>query len=505
MSVPSHEITSTIMAAMGGDPTALQQLVQKAAANQKTLAETQVTHFGNKIVLPALPQPMPIDQAMAILAARAKAAEQEYDIYESMDGYPFDCAAAFTRALNKRYGFVNSVTVQHETFFGKVDVRPDMRQIRTGPNPEDIIQVPTGGFQLPGFDKPIETGFRQDRKTGKVSFIVTGTLKAKDRDAIREILADAVTELREHSIYRNRAILLKTNDNGEVEAGNEPEFIATDKIDAAQLILSRDVEALLQDTLLTLIQKTAQCRALNIPLKRTEMLAGPYGTGKTLCAYVTAKHCVDSGEWTYVMVDRVEGLPDALRFARRYQPCVVFAEDIDRAMEERDDAANDLLNEIDGLLSKDSEIITVLTTNHLERIQKAMLRPGRTDAIIMVNAPDAEAAERLVRLFAGDLIGPDEDLSQVGEAIEGHIPAVIREIVERAKLGMVTRNDTRLSCRDLLVAAHGMKLHAALISDSIPEEQHNDYEKLGRAFGAVIANGPMAKVHEKLDEIIESF
>ena len=501
MSEHTQDVTGVIAAAMSGDPTALQQLVKRAAEQQKTLAETAVTHRGNAIILPEKPQPMTHRQAIAILEAREKAAEQEYEIYEPMDGYPFDAAAAFHRALEKRYGPVNSVTVQREGFFGKIDVRPDMRQIKTGPKPEDIIQVPTGGFQLPGFDKPIETGFNRDRRTGKVSYIITGTLRAKDRDAIREILADAVTELRERSIYKNRAILLKTDDNGNVELGNEPEFMATDNIDPSQLILSREVETLLEDTLLTPILKTKRCREHKIPLTRTICLAGPYGTGKTLCAYVTAKHCVDSGEWTYVMVDKVQGLPDALRFARRYQPCVVFAEDIDRAMEERDEDANELLNEIGGALAKDSEVLTVLTTNHLDKIHTAMLRPGRTDAIIMIEAPDAEAAQRLVRLFAGTLIEPGEDLSRIGAAIRGYIPAVIREIIERGKLGMIKREDTKLSEEDLLVAAHGMKAHAALISDAMPDDEHSEYEKLGRAFARVMSNGPLTGVHGKLDKI----
>jgi SpoVK/Ycf46/Vps4 family AAA+-type ATPase len=73
-------------------------------------------------------------------------------------------------------------------------------------------------------------------------------------------------------------------------------------------------------------------QAHKVPLKRGVLLEGPYGTGKTLTAFVTAKKCVENG-WTFIMLDRVAALKEALTFARMYAPAVVFAEDIDRSVE----------------------------------------------------------------------------------------------------------------------------------------------------------------------------
>jgi transitional endoplasmic reticulum ATPase len=480
----------------------LHKFAKQAAELEKQVAETGVVHEGDRIILPANPEKMTIPTAMTILAAREKAAQQEYDIQEIVEGFPLDAAAAFYRAVQKRYGFVNSVTVRKTDMWGrKHDVNPDMRQIRVGPKPKDIIQVPVGGFQLPGFDTPIESQLYTNWRTGKMYFMVTGKLKAKDRDVIREIITETRRELEENSIYKGRAIFLKSDEDGNVGDGNEPEFIDVSKIKPESLILSRDVETLLQHTLFTVIQKTDKCRKLNIPLKRTINLAGPYGTGKTLIASVTAKHCIAHG-WTYVMVSNVAGLASALKFARRYQPAVVFAEDIDRATEERDETANTILNEIDGLLSKESEVITVLTTNHLDKITKAMLRPGRTDAIINVDAPDAEAAQRLVRLFAGKLVDKSVTLEKLGLEIKGYIPAVIGEIVQRSKLAMIERDDDKLIEADLLSAAFGMKIHAGLIAEKIPADgEISAHERLGLAFSEVMANGPLQGIHEKLDRI----
>ena len=433
-----------------------------------------------------------------------KAAQQEYQVNDTIDGWPFDAAAAFYRAVTNRYGFVDSVTVEKKGFLGrKYKERPDMRQIRVGPNPEDIIQVPVGGFQLPGFEAPIETSFYRNPSTGKIGLSITGTFKAKDRDAIREIIVETRRELLENSIYKGKALLLKTDENGEVTFRHEPEFMATDRINPAQLVLSKQAEEEVSINLLTPIWKTAECRLHNIPLKRTIILAGPYGTGKTLCATMAAKHCVDSVDrWTYVLVNHPAGLAGALRFARNYQPCLVVAEDVDRVTEERDDAANELMDELDGGPAKGSEVMVVLTTNHLDKIHAALLRAGRTDSIIHIGAPDAESVQRLVRLYAGGLIPAAEPLETLGKAIEGYIPALVAGIVERAKLAMVSRGAATLNENDLLVAARGVKTYATLLCGQKTEpEEYNDHEKLGRAFGAVMANGPLIDIRKKLEEI----
>src|SRR5690606_23078560 len=104
------------------------------------------------------------------------------------------------------------------------------------------------------------------------------------------------------------------------------------KVDVKGLILREEVQQLVNISLLTPIQKTQQCRDNRIPLKRGILFYGPYGTGKTLTALVTAKHAVDNG-WTYIMVNNVSALAATLTFARMFQPAVVFGEDIDRVID----------------------------------------------------------------------------------------------------------------------------------------------------------------------------
>src|SRR6185312_11215945 len=84
--------------------------------------------------------------------------------------------------------------------------------------------------------------------------------------------------------------------------------------------------------------------------------------------------------------------------------------------------------------SKSCEIMVILTTNRVNKIAKALLRPGRMDSIISLKMPDADAAARLVALYGRDLFSQDLDFKQVGKRLAGMRPASIRECVERSKL-----------------------------------------------------------------------
>ncbi len=457
--------------------------IANLAAKQTAEAETAVEHSGSKIILPAEPEKMSIDKAIALLAIRKQAAEQTFEVREFIEGFPLAAAAAFYRVLQRRYGFVCASSTDLQTVFGSKKINPSLLNIRTGPKPADLLQVPHGAFTLPGFDDEIRTCFERGINN-RLGLAIMARLKAKDRDVIKQLVAATREELRTNSIYKGKALLLRADSDNGLKEDFAPEFMDTDKIDPSSLILSRDTQELVDIALFTPITHTKECMAHKVPLKRTVALSGPYGTGKTLCAYSAARLCVDNG-WTFVMVDKVQALAAALEFARQFEPSVVFAEDIDRIAEHRDDAANDLLNTIDGILAKDSNVMTVLTTNHLDKLQKAMLRPGRIDAVIQIAAPDSEAAQRLVRMYAGSLLSRDEPLDALGKEIAGYIPAVIREIVERSKLSMITRGANSLRERDLLLAVRSIAPHAALIAQK-KETAVNDDEALGRAFRKVI-------------------
>jgi transitional endoplasmic reticulum ATPase len=101
-------------------------------------------------------------------------------------------------------------------------------------------------------------------------------------------------------------------------------------VDENGLILNPTTEFELKANVFTLIEQTEACKKNKIPLKHGCLLMGPFGTGKTLCAQVTASKCVRNG-WTFIYLKNCRHLAHGLRMAQLYAPAVVFTEDIDQA------------------------------------------------------------------------------------------------------------------------------------------------------------------------------
>jgi transitional endoplasmic reticulum ATPase len=131
---------------------------------------------------------------------------------------------------------------------------------------------------------------------------------------------------------------------------------------------------------------------------------------------------------------------------------------------------------LDGIDTKSENIITVLTTNYLDNVNQAMLRPGRLDAIINIETPDASTAERLVRFYGAEAINEEEDLTEVGLSLENQIPAVIEEAVKRAKLFQLALIDkgaavSNIGATALRQAAVTMTTQIDLLADPVIEEE----------------------------------
>jgi transitional endoplasmic reticulum ATPase len=134
--------------------------------------------------------------------------------------------------------------------------------------------------------------------------------------------------------------------------------------------------------------------------------------------------------------------------------------------------------------------MVVLTTNHLDVINPAMLRPGRLDAVIEVTAPDQAAVERLIRVYAREMLTEDVDVSHVAQQLAGQIPAVVREVVERSKLYWLTRTGGKgplaLEEEDLSYAASTV-LTQRKLTERPAREKKTAMQLFGSAIGDAIA------------------
>ena len=394
--------------------------------NEKQVHVADIVRHGEKLIVP---DGMKLSDVLDLVKRRMTFEEEEVVVRRTYNVFPWDGAHALMLALTERYGWAAAEATPG--FFGSNP--PQMMDVQVGYG--QTKKVPWGRFSLPQVEGFVQCSAQ--KKDGRVSFELVGKVLRKDEPTI-ELLFDTVEKtLRTNSIYMGKAIKIRFRDNdGDLLEMPEPEFMNLNGISRDSLVYSDDVQNLIETNLFTPIERVSDCIANDMPVKRGVLLGGPYGTGKTMAATVAAALATNVGV-TYVYVPRSDELSDAIQFAKQYsdKACVIFCEDIDRAVSgERSVKMDDILNILDGIDTKSSRIITVLTTNHLENINPAMLRPGRLDAIIDVTAPDAKAVEKLVRLYGRETIAADADLTLVGEALAGTIPAVIAEVVKRAKL-----------------------------------------------------------------------
>lgn len=420
--------------------------------------ETQIVREGKKIVLPADPGPMSYDAGIELLARAKKAEEMVYTINEPIGVHFFDGLVALFIVMKEKYGFVG--TQPKQSWFGPIP--PKLLHVRNGPKPDDFVQVPFGQFKLPNVEGTIETTY--DVIKGIPQLVISGQVKDKEKKLVMELVLATREYARHNSIYRGRCIILERDESSGIDYEQPLEYF--DPFTGKEVpIFNEETEKLIETAVLAPISNSVACRKHGIPLKRGVLLEGPYGTGKSLTARQTARVASQNG-WTFISVTSAKSLKYALSFAKMYQPCVIFAEDIDRLTSTRNEGANDLINEIDGVVGKNDEIITVLTTNFADKIDKAMLRPGRLDAVISLRAPEKGAVERLIRFYTGDLLAADADLGPTADRLAGNIPATIREVCERAKLAMVTRDDDKIITDDLTASALSMENHLNLLRDA---------------------------------------
>lgn len=440
-------------------------------------------HDGPKIVLP---RGMTYDRARNVLTKLEEEAEMETSWTHRFKYRPDDGAHATVQVIKERYGML--LGKQQGNFSGAEPA--ETRNIAVGVG--QMMQVPWGQVEIPTFEGLVLTfcDEHQDRDYGKI-FEIHATGPRKYEAELEAFFAAVEDYLKTKSIYRGKAIVGSAN----------PEFLDLATFRPDQIVFSTEVMHVLEGSIWAPIRYTDAMRKEGVPLKRAALLFGPYGTGKTSAGQLTALEATKAG-WTFISArpgrDKIE---DVLRTARLYQPAVVFVEDIDNATSSgEDDQVTKLLEAFDGITSKGGELMVVMTTNHIERIHKGMLRPGRLDAVVEISSLDHAGIEKLIKAVVPDSKLADAiDYTQIGEAMDGFFPAFVRESITRAVTFAINRLDGELNyvidTPDLVGAAESLRPQLEALNEAGEGVRKPD---LDTAFGSMV-RGEVSKLGIEYD------
>lgn len=216
------------------------------------------------------------------------------------------------------------------------------------------------------------------------------------RAEINELLQSIVNEHFAH-LNKNTIRVRPNDDYGNWLSGNNITVKSIDKI-----ILNPDLKAELIGDIDTFAKSKDWYTNTGIPYKRAYCFHGRPGTGKTSLSLAIAAY---TGREVYLLnLSALRNDADMQRAFSQLGPnAILLIEDIDAAFAKRDSTKENisfscLLNCTDGALYKEG-IIICLTTNHLDKLDPALLREGRTDLIRKIDYPAVEQIEEFLTVF----------------------------------------------------------------------------------------------------------
>lgn len=243
---------------------------------------------------------------------------------------------------------------------------------------------------------------------------------------------------------------------------------------------------------------------LTVP--RGILLTGEPGVGKTMFAKafaneVNASLFFASGSdfaelYVGVGAKRIRNL---FRTARISAPSIIFIDEFDAIGSregmfkdsERTSVINQLLTEMDGLGIK-RDVFVIATTNYENKIDSALLRPGRIDRKINVPSPDKHTRKAIIKKYLGNFIASEETLDSLSIKTQGYSGATLKNLVDETKSFVVKKNgigNKTITLEDFNLSQENMLLGLKKSLDFNKEQEKRiAYHELGHAIASLILN-----------------
>jgi cell division protease FtsH len=217
--------------------------------------------------------------------------------------------------------------------------------------------------------------------------------------------------------------------------------------------------------------------ALGARIPKGALLVGPPGTGKTLLAKAVAGEAgvpffsmTGSGFVEMFVGVGAARMRDLFLQAKERAPCIVFIDEIDAVgktrgglgalatHDEREQTLNQLLAEMDGF-DATRGVVIMAATNRPEVLDPALLRAGRFDRQVLVDRPDLNGRQAILRVHARKIkLAPAVDLKLVAQRTPGMVGADLANVVNEAALAAARRGSRQVETEDFEEAIDRIQL-----------------------------------------------
>ncbi len=298
--------------------------------------------------------------------------------------------------------------------------------------------------------------------------------------------------------------------------GNLGQSIMSIGSSRAKLVADRDTGVTFNDVagcdeakdeleeVVTFLKNPQPYQALGATIPKGILLVGPPGTGKTLLARAVAGEAkvpfflISGSDFVEMFVGvGAARVRDLFLKAKAQAPCIVFIDELDAVgrqrgvhlgpvNDEREQTLNQLLVGMDGF-EANLGVIVLAATNRPEVLDRALLRPGRFDRQVVVDAPDLEGRWAILKLHTRQKpLAAGVDLRQVAQETPGFTGADLANVVNEAALLAARRHGETISQKDIEEAVEKVVAGPERKSRRLSKEErrHVAYHEVGHALVA---------------------